>query len=87
MDRKTIKRWTQAAAVLAGGLGCLALTTGCQTVIGGQTLPSAYYLHDDVQYFPHGPEFQLTREVEEHENYRLRQQSIQQGIDPNAVGP
>lgn len=86
MDRKTIKRWTQAA-FLAGGLGFLALATGCQTTIGGQTLPSAYYLLDDVQYFPHGPEFVLTKEVEEHENYRLRQQSIQQGIDPDAIGP
>ena len=86
MDRKTITRWTQAA-FLAGGLGFLALNTGCQTTIAGQTLPSAYYLHDDVQYFPHGPEFVLTKEVEEHENYRLRQQSIQQGIDPDAAGP
>ncbi|NOX56628.1 MAG: hypothetical protein GXP27_19725, partial [Planctomycetes bacterium] len=34
--------------------------TGCQTSIGGQTLPSAYYLEDDVQYFPTGPEFLLT---------------------------
>jgi hypothetical protein len=29
----------------------------------------------------------LTKEVEEHENYRLRQEGIQQGIDPNAIGP
>lgn len=87
MDRKTIKRWTQAA-FLAGGLGFLAVaSTGCQTVVGGQTLPSAYYLYDDVQYFPHGPEFVLSKEVEQHEEYRLRQQSIQQGINPDAIGP
>lgn len=38
-------------------------TTGCQIDVGGQTLPSPYYLRDDVQYFPAGPEFQLTREA------------------------
>ncbi len=86
MDRKKFTRWSQAAA-LAGGLGVAVLATGCQTTVGGQTLPSAYYLLDDVQYFPHGPEFVLTKEVEEHENYRLRQQAINQGINPNAVAP
>lgn len=86
MDRNTIKRWSKAA-VLLGGLGLVTVSTGCQTTVGGQTLPSAYYLLDDVQYFPAGPEFVLTREVEEHENYRLRQQGIQQGIDPAAIGP
>ena len=86
MDRKTITRWSNAA-FLAGGLGVMALATGCQTTIGGQTLPSAYYLQDDVQYFPHGPEFVLTKEVEEHENYRLRQQAINHGVNPNAIAP
>ncbi len=86
MDRNTIKRWS-SAVLLLGGLGLVTVSTGCQTTIGGQTLPSAYYLLDDVQYFPAGPEFVLTREVEEHENYRLRQQGIQQGIDPAAIGP
>lgn len=37
--------------------------TGCQSDIGGQTLPSPYYLYDDIQYFPAGPEFQLTQEA------------------------
>ena len=86
MDRNTVNRWSQAALLL-GGMGLVAVSTGCQTTVGGQTLPSAYYLLDDVQYFPAGPEFVLSREVEEHENYRLRQQAIQQGIDPTAIGP
>ncbi|MDG1873368.1 MAG: hypothetical protein P8J27_05630 [Mariniblastus sp.] len=38
-------------------------TTGCQMSVGGQTLPSAYYLQDDIQYFPKGPEFKLSREA------------------------
>jgi len=37
--------------------------TGCQSNFGGQTLPSPYYMTDDVQYFPPGPEFKLAREA------------------------
>jgi len=37
--------------------------TGCQVDIGGQTLPSPYYQQDDIQYFPPGPEFKLSREA------------------------
>jgi hypothetical protein len=42
-------------AMAAGG--------GCQVDVGGQTLPSAYYLQDDIQYFPSGPEFKLSKEA------------------------
>ncbi len=38
-------------------------STGCQMSIAGQTLPSAYYLKDDVQYFAKGPHFKLAREA------------------------
>jgi len=38
-------------------------TTGCQMDIAGQTLPSPYYLSDDVQYYAPGPEFKLAREA------------------------
>jgi hypothetical protein len=58
-------------------LGCAAVSSssvGCQTTIGGQTLPSAYYLKDDLQYFPPGPEFKLTRQVQALDEYKLRQQ-------------
>jgi len=37
--------------------------TGCQMDIAGQTLPSPYYLSDDVQYYAPGPEFKLAREA------------------------
>ncbi|MDH3719134.1 MAG: hypothetical protein OES79_13535 [Planctomycetota bacterium] len=37
--------------------------TGCQVNVGGQTLPSPYYLSDDIQYFAPGPEFPLAREA------------------------
>ncbi len=48
-------------------LGILALGSiacaGCQVSVGGQTLPSAYYHADDIQYMPRGPEFKLSREA------------------------
>lgn len=47
------------AALIASVLS----TTGCQVSIGGQTLPSAYFLNDDIQYFPRGSEFKLSREA------------------------
>jgi hypothetical protein len=46
-----------------GILGSLATSTGCQVSIAGQTLPSAYYLDDDIQYFPAGPENKLANET------------------------
>jgi hypothetical protein len=45
-----------------GLLTCLGLT-GCQIETGGQTLPSPYYMGDDVQYYAPGPEFKLAREA------------------------
>jgi hypothetical protein len=58
--------WQRVAVRL--GLASLALAalvacTGCQLDVAGQTLPSPYYLQDDIQYFPAGPEFQLTNEA------------------------
>ena len=44
---------------LLAGLGL----TGCQTDVGGQSLPSPYYMSDDVQYFPPGAEFKLSKEA------------------------
>jgi hypothetical protein len=41
----------------------LALCTGCQVDVSGQTLPSPWYLTDDVQYYAPGPEFKLAREA------------------------
>jgi hypothetical protein len=48
---------------------CFGLT-GCAADYNGQSLPSPYYLSDDVQYFPSGPEFKLTREAAAQKEYR-----------------
>jgi len=51
---------------------CLGLT-GCQVETGGQTLPSPYYMQDDVQYYPPGPEFKLAREAAAMKAYSQQQ--------------
>ena len=53
----------------AGGLSL----TGCQVDVGGQTLPSPYYLQDDIQYFPAGPEFKLSKEAAALKAYKKEQ--------------
>jgi len=58
------------------GLSLLA-ATGCQMDIAGQTLPSPYYLSDDVQYYAPGPEFKLAREAA-----ALKEQSAEQISEP-----
>jgi hypothetical protein len=67
-------RWHLLRTVLFG-LGLLASVglTGCQIETGGQTLPSPYYMHDDVQYFPPGPEFKLAREAAAMKAYNQEQ--------------
>lgn len=58
------KRRRPLRLVLAGlGLFVALGLTGCQSEIGGQLLPSPYYMTDDVQYFQPGPEFKLAREA------------------------
>ena len=49
-----------AAALVAA---CCPALTGCQSDIAGQSLPSPYYLTDDVQYYAPGPEFKLANEA------------------------
>ena len=57
--------------VAAMALSSLAMT-GCQVSMGGQTLPSPYFLRDDIQYFPKGPEFKLQNEAAELKKARAR---------------
>lgn len=52
-------RWASLSMALAACVGLV----GCQVDVGGQTLPSPYWLNDDVQYFAPGTEFRLSREA------------------------
>ena len=63
MIRNLTSKTTKKLALGLVALFCVSSATGCQTSINGQTLPSPYYLQDDVQYFPSGPEFKLPREA------------------------
>lgn len=64
---------------IAAAMLCGSLFTGCQTSIGGQTLPSASYLNDDVQYYPAGPENKLANQIEAARKYRLEQEKLRPG--------
>ncbi len=67
---------------LLGGVAVSVMSTGCQTTVGGQTLPSPTYLTDDVQFFPAGPEFILSKQEQALERYRLEQEGLDEaGVD------
>ncbi len=73
--------------VISAIAGCVATAlTGCQTSVGGQTLPSAYYLRDDVQFFPAGPEFLLTNKVQAIEQYNLDREGFQGDFGQGDIG-
>jgi hypothetical protein len=56
------KPWRLAAGWI--GPAILFAATGCQVEMAGVTLPSPYYLTDDVQYYAPAPsEFKLSREA------------------------
>jgi hypothetical protein len=64
---------------LAVGLLASVGLTGCQIESGSQTLPSPYYLTDDVQYHPPGSEFKLAKEAAAMKAYnqdQARQQAM-----------
>jgi hypothetical protein len=65
---------------LAAAFASSALFTGCQTTIGGQTLPSPDYLSDDVQYFPAGPENKLANQIEASKKQAADTKQLQQGF-------
>ena len=74
-------RWLLACSAALAGLA----TTGCQMDIGGQTLPSPYYLDDDVQYFPAGPETQLPLARQAIEDYKAGQAELNEQVPPLAT--
>jgi hypothetical protein len=49
---------------LAGiALAVSLAAAGCQVHVAGKTLPSPFYLSDDLQYFAPGQEFKLANEA------------------------
>ena len=80
--QSTLRNWSLIA--ILGGVLIAVAAIGCQTSVGGQTYPSAYYLHDDVEYHPAGPESPLSNQIQALEEHKLEQQALQQGLDLNA---
>ncbi len=82
-------------SLCAAALMTVVGSAGCQTTVGGQVLPSAYYLQDDVQYFPAGPQDKLFNERRALEQYKAGQQeetgpgvaSPQPAPPPGAAAP
>ncbi len=68
------KKFAKCYAALAI-IASLTTATGCQVEVGGQTLPSAYYLTDDVEFYAPGPEFKLAREAAALKEYKEAQDS------------
>ena len=77
---KTIEGRPGILLTLVAVIASSALLSGCQTTIGGQTLPSPDYLTDDVQYFPAGPEFKLTNQVEAARKQAAEKKKLEQGF-------
>ena len=70
MLQSNLRKRPRARLLLVLGAFSALGTTGCQIDVGGQTLPSPYYLKDDIQYFPPGPEFKLAREAAAQQAYK-----------------
>ncbi len=73
MNMKTSQHWLRLTLSGLGLVACLG-TTGCQMNIGGQTLPSPYYLDDDVQYYAPATEFRLSKEAAAQKAYKAEQE-------------
>jgi hypothetical protein len=74
MNCKSLRNRIQMVS-LASMLGLASVvSTGCQIDAGGQTLPSPYFIYDDVQYFAPGPEFKLANEAAAMQQDRAQRQ-------------
>ncbi len=82
------QRWSRLRILMAG-LGLLAGIglTGCQIDQGGQTLPSPYYMDDDVQYYAPAAEFKLAREAAALKEYNQQQGQQAAPAPPVPQGP
>jgi hypothetical protein len=62
-------------------IGTILPSVGCQVEYAGMTLPSGRYMHDDVQYFPSGPDFPWANSQAATQRARMRAM----GIEPPPV--
>ena len=70
----TSRRVALWSALAVGGI---LPSVGCQVEYAGMTLPSGKYMHDDVQYFPGGPEFPWANTQAATQRARMRAMGIE----------
>jgi hypothetical protein len=75
--RRRVALWSALA------IGSILPAVGCQVEYAGMTLPSGRYMHDDVQYFPSGPDFPWAHSQAATQRARMRAMGIE---PPPAVG-
>jgi hypothetical protein len=65
-------------------MGGILPSVGCQVEYAGMTLPSGKYMHDDVQYFPSGPDFPWANTQAATQRARMRAMGIEPPPPPGA---
>src|SRR5690242_21684527 len=66
-------------------VGWILPSVGCQVEYAGMTLPSGKYMHDDVQYFPPGPDFPWANTQAATQRARMQAMGIEP--PPGQLGP
>jgi len=69
--RRRVALWSALA------MGGILPSVGCQVEYAGMTLPSGRYMHDDVQYFPSGPDFPWANSQAATQRARMRAMGIE----------
>ena len=69
--RRRVALWSALA------MGWILPSVGCQVEYAGMTLPSGRYMHDDVQYFPSGPDFPWANTQAATQRARMRAMGIE----------
>ena len=77
----TSRRVALWSALAVGGI---LPSVGCQVEYAGMTLPSGKYMHDDVQYFPSGPDFPWANTQAATQRARMRSMGIEPPPPPGA---
>lgn len=77
----TSRRVALWSALAVGGV---LPSVGCQVEYAGMTLPSGKYMHDDVQYFPSGPDFPWANTQAATQRARMRSMGIEPPPPPGA---
>jgi hypothetical protein len=68
-------------------LGWIMASVGCQVEYAGMTLPTGRYMHDDVQYFPSGPDFPWANTQAATQRARMRAMGIEPPPPPGVAPP